>query len=74
MQTDRIKAAVVELLEAIGEDPNRPALKNTPTKVAEAYTSFFRGIGVDPQSVIGDMFDAVNAEAVILKDIELVSI
>ncbi|HAE74545.1 MAG TPA: GTP cyclohydrolase I FolE, partial [Candidatus Aquiluna sp.] len=29
MQTDRIKAAVVELLEAIGEDPNRPALKNT---------------------------------------------
>ena len=52
MQTDRIKAAVVELLEAIGEDPNRPALKNTPTKVAEAYTSFFRGIGVNPQSVI----------------------
>jgi GTP cyclohydrolase I len=74
METERIKAAVVELLRAIGEDPNRPALKNTPTKVAEAYTSFFRGIGVEPSSVIGDMFDAVNAEAVILKDIELVSI
>ena len=42
MQTDRIKKAVVELLEAIGEDPNREALKNTPTKVAEAYASFFR--------------------------------
>lgn len=74
MQTDRIKRAVVELLEAIGEDPNRDALRNTPTKVAEAYASFFAGVGVDPKSAIGDTFPAVNAEAVILKDIELVSI
>lgn len=74
MQTDRIKRAVVELLESIGEDPNRDALRNTPTKVAEAYASFFAGVGVDPKSAIGDTFTAVDAEAVILKDIELVSI
>lgn len=74
MQTDRIKRAVVELLESIGEDPNRDALRNTPTKVAEAYASFFAGVGVDPKSAIGDTFPAVDAEAVILKDIELVSI
>ena len=74
MQTDRIKKAVVELLEAIGEDPNRKELANTPSKVADAYASFFRGIGVDPLSVLGETFEAVDAEAVILKDIELVSI
>lgn len=74
MQSDRIKAAVVELLLAIGEDPNRKELASTPTKFAEAYESFFKGIGVDPVSVIGETFPAENSEAVILKDIELVSI
>ena len=74
MQTDRIKRAVVELLEAIGEDPNRESLRSTPEKVAEAYASFFKGVGVDPQSAIGETFEAKDAEMVLLKDIELVSI
>ena len=56
MQTDRIKAAVIQLLEAIGEDPNRPALNTTPTKAAAAYTSLFRGLGLAPQSVLAHMF------------------
>lgn len=73
MQSERIKAAVVELLSAIGEDPNRPELQSTPAKFAEAYSSFFRGIGVDPVSVIGETFPAEKSEVVILKDIELVS-
>lgn len=74
MQTDRIKAAVRELLAAIGEDPQRPELLSTPDKVAESYAAFFKGVGVDPQSVIGETFPAEHNEAVILKDIELVSI
>lgn len=74
MQSQRIRAAVRELLEAIGEDPDRPELASTPDKVAEAYSSFFKGIGVDPASVLGETFPAEHNEAVILKDIELVSI
>lgn len=74
MQSDRIRAAVVELLEAIGEDPKRPALAATPQKFAEAYQMFFKGIGVDPLSAIGETFPADHNEVIIIKDIELVSI
>lgn len=74
MQADRIRAAVRELLIAIGEDPDRPELRSTPEKVSEAYHSFFKGIGVDPLSALKDTFAAEHNEAIILKDIELVSI
>lgn len=74
MQADRIRNAVVEILSAIGEDPNRAELLSTPAKVAEAYAAFFKGVGVDPLSAIGETFPVENAETVILKDIELVSI
>ena len=74
MQSQRIRAAVRELLLAIGENPDRPELLSTPDRVADAYASFFKGIGVDPISVLGDTFPAEHNEAVILKDIELVSI
>jgi GTP cyclohydrolase I len=70
----RIQAAVVELLSAIGEDPNRAELLATPKKVAEAYADFFKGIDQDPLSVLADTFEAEHNEVVILKDIELVSI
>jgi GTP cyclohydrolase I len=74
MQADRIKAAVRELLLAIGEDPDRPELARTPDKVAESYLSFFKGVGVDPLTALSDTFPAEHNEAIILKDIELVSI
>lgn len=74
MQADRIRAAVRELLFAIGENPDRPELASTPDKVADSYASFFKGIGVDPLSALTDTFPAEHNEAVILKDIELVSI
>jgi GTP cyclohydrolase I len=74
MQADRIKAAVRELLLAIGEDPDRPELARTPDKVAESYQSFFKGVGVDPLTALSDTFPAEHNEAIILKDIELVSI
>lgn len=74
MQADRIKAAVRELLLAIGEDPDRPELVRTPEKVAESYLSFFKGVGVDPLTALADTFPAEHNEAIILKDIELVSI
>ncbi len=70
----RIEAAVTELLAAIGEDPNRAELAATPTKVAEAYAEFFKGVGVDPMSLLAETFPAEHNDVVILKDIEFVSI
>lgn len=69
----RIEAAVVELLSAIGEDPTRADLLATPKKVAEAYAVFFNGIGVDASSALGETIAAEQNEVVILKDIEFVS-
>ena len=69
----RIEAAVVELLLAIGEDPQRSDLLATPKKVAEAYAIFFNGIGVEPTEALGDTIAAEHNEVVILKDIEFVS-
>lgn len=50
----RIRAAVSELLEAIGEDPTRPGLIDTPARVADAYAEFFAGVGDDPLRHLGE--------------------
>lgn len=70
----RIKAAVTELIVAIGEDPQRAELAATPTKVAEAYQGFFAGVNQDPLAVLSETFPAEHNDLVLLKDIELVSI
>jgi GTP cyclohydrolase IA len=74
VDANRIRLAVKELLTAIGEDPKRSELLATPDKFAEAYQEFFKGVGVDPLSILGDSFPANGSDVVILKDIELVSI
>ncbi len=73
VDTARIKAAVVELIQAIGEDPTRSELLATPQKVAEAYAEFFKGVGVDAGETLSDTFEAEHNDVVILKDIEFVS-
>ncbi|MFM5904334.1 MAG: GTP cyclohydrolase I FolE [Microbacteriaceae bacterium] len=73
VDSERVKAAVVELLAAIGENPNRSELLATPTKVAEAYAEFFKGVNVDATAVLAETFEAEHNEVVILKDIEFVS-
>ena len=70
----RVEAAVVELINAIGEDPIREELKATPQKVADAYQEFFKGIGQDPLAVLTETIPAEHNEVVILKDIDFVSI
>lgn len=74
VDAERIKAAVIELITAIGEDPNRAELKATPQKVADAYAGFFAGVGSDPLEALSETFPAEHNDVVILKDIELVSI
>ena len=68
---DRIEAAVREMLEAIGENPDRPGLQRTPKRVADAYAEFFAGLDVDPIEHVRDALplEAGTSEAVILRDI-----
>lgn len=70
---DRIAAAVRELILAIGEDPDRPELLDTPRRVAESYSEFFSGIGVDPKVHLQRLIPAGDetGEIVVVRDIEL---
>src|ERR1700742_3696282 len=69
----RAEAAVRELLHAIGEDPDRDGLRETPARVARAYREMFSGLYTDPESVLNTMFDEEHNELVIVKEIPLYS-
>jgi GTP cyclohydrolase IA len=69
----RVEAAVRELLLAVGEDPDREGLKQTPERVARAYAEQFAGLYVDPADLLETIFDEGHEEMVIVKDIELYS-
>jgi GTP cyclohydrolase IA len=73
----RIEAAVAEILAAIGEDPSRPGLAATPSRVADAYAEFFAGVGRDAADDLGDPVPLENgrrAETVLLRHIEFRSV
>jgi GTP cyclohydrolase I len=77
IDTGRIEAAVAEILTAIGEDLDRPGLASTPRRVAEAYTEFFGGLGVDPQSHLTETIElgeGERGELVLLRDLEFRSV
>jgi GTP cyclohydrolase I len=65
----RIEAAVKEILAALGEDPNRDGLKDTPGRVARMYDEVFSGLHKDPQEVLTTMFDERHEEVVLVRDI-----
>jgi GTP cyclohydrolase I len=69
----RISAAVREILIAIGEDPDRDGLLNTPERVARMYAEVFSGLREDPQSHLQVMFEANHDEMVMVRDIALTS-
>jgi GTP cyclohydrolase I len=69
----RTEAAVRELLLAIGEDPDRDGLQDTPARVARAYREMFAGLYTDPDSVLNTMFDEEHDEMVIVKEIPIYS-
>jgi GTP cyclohydrolase I len=66
---ERIAAAVREILVAIGEDPEREGLRQTPRRVAEMYAELFAGLAVDPYEFLRVGFDEQHEEMVILRDI-----
>jgi len=70
----RAERAVRELLFAIGEDPDRDGLKETPARVARAYAEITAGLGQTAEDVLSTTFDLGHDEMVLVKDIEVWSI
>ncbi|SDF58182.1 GTP cyclohydrolase I [Klenkia brasiliensis] len=69
----RAEAAVRELLLAVGEDPDRPGLRETPARVARAYAETFAGLRQDPATILSTTFDEDHDELVLVKDIPMYS-
>ncbi|HLV59329.1 MAG TPA: GTP cyclohydrolase I FolE [Natronosporangium sp.] len=70
----RIEKAVREILIAIGEDPDRDGLRDTPARVARVYAELFAGLRVDPESVVTTTFEADHQELVLVRDIQVISL
>ena len=70
---DRAVRAVTELLLALGEDPHRDGLRDTPERVARSFSENFSGLWKSPEEVLTTTFDIGHEELVIVKDIEVFS-
>src|SRR5262245_56214451 len=69
----RIEAAVREILLAVGEDPDREGLEETPARVARMYAELFSGLHTDPREVLQKTFTQKYNEIVLVKDIRFAS-
>jgi GTP cyclohydrolase I len=67
----RAEAAIRELLLAIGEDPDREGLRDTPARVAKSYEELVAGLDQDPDEVLTAVFEVGHDVLVLVKDIEL---
>ena len=70
----RVEAAVREILLAVGEDPDRDGLRDTPARVARSYDELFSGLKGDPAELLETTFDIAHDELVLVRDIELTSL
>lgn len=73
IKLDRVKAAVNELLLALGEDPEREGLLDTPRRIAEMYAEIFGGLTIDPADYLQVGFEVAHDEMVILREIPFYS-
>lgn len=67
--SSRIERAVREILAAIGEDPDRASLRETPARVARMYRELFSGLHTDPRRHLGALFEETYDELVLVRDI-----
>lgn len=70
---ERAERAVREILFAIGEDPDRDGLKDTPARVARSYAEIFSGMTQVPQDVLTTSFEIGHEELILVRDIEVYS-
>ncbi|MEE6273595.1 GTP cyclohydrolase I FolE [Georgenia wangjunii] len=70
---DGVRRAVRDLLVAVGEDPDRDGLRETPERVARSYEEIFAGMRVDPAQVLSATFDLGHEEMILVRDIEVYS-
>ena len=75
MDFDAIQSAVLEVIKAVGEDPDREGLVNTPARVSRMYAELLSGYGADPEKIInGALFNINYDEMVLVRDIEFYSL
>ena len=74
MDLDRIAKAVREILEAIGEDPDRDGLRDTPTRVARMYAEVCSGLHEQADTHLAVTFEAGHDEMVMVRDVEVHSL
>ena len=75
MDASEIQAAVLRILQAVGENPTRDGLKRTPERVARMYAELLSGYSVDPNTVVKDaIFDVKYDEMVIVREVEFYSL
>jgi len=70
---ERVERAVRELLLAIGEDPDRDGLSQTPARVARSYVEIFAGMRQNPEDVLTTTFEIGHEELILVRDIEVYS-
>ena len=70
----RIEKAIREILEAIGEDPDRDGLMGTPERVADMYAEIFSGLGARPEEILDVSFEEGHDEMVMVLDIPLYAV
>lgn len=70
---DRIKSAVLEIMSAIGDDPGRDGLADTPRRIAEMYAEVFGGLWLDPRDYLKVVFEVAHDEMVVLRNIPFYS-
>lgn len=74
MDKNKIERAIKEILEAIGEDPKKKDLLNTPRRVAEMYEEIFSGVDQNPEKELEVILDQKHQEIILLKGIPLYSV
>ena len=70
---EKIRLAAISIIEAIGDDPLREGLKDTPHRIAEMYNELFSGLDIDPRNELAVGFEEEHHEMIILRDIPFYS-
>ncbi|PIU23602.1 MAG: GTP cyclohydrolase I FolE [Chloroflexi bacterium CG08_land_8_20_14_0_20_45_12] len=70
---EKIRLAAISIIEAIGENPSRESLRDTPQRIAEMYAELFSGIDVDPKNELMIGFEEGHHEMIVLRDIPFYS-